>query len=35
MQALDASVSYRPLEAVQVKGRTAKMQIAEVAWAPK
>lgn len=35
MQALDASVTYRPLEAVQVKGRTAKMQIAEVAWAPK
>jgi class 3 adenylate cyclase len=35
MQALDASVSYRPLEAVQVKGRVAKLQIAEVAWAPK
>lgn len=35
MQALDASVSYAPLEAVQVKGRVAKLQIAEVAWAAK
>jgi adenylate cyclase len=32
MQALDASVNYRTLDAVHVKGRTAKMQIAEVAW---
>lgn len=35
MQALDASVGYRPLEAVQVKGRTSRLQIAEVHWAPK
>lgn len=35
MQALDASVSYTPLEAVQVKGRVAKLQIAEVAWTAK
>ena len=35
MQALDASVSYVPLEAVQVKGRVAKLQIAEVAWSAK
>ncbi len=33
MQALDASVAIRPLEAVQVKGRVAKLQIAEVSWA--
>ncbi|MFN7976913.1 MAG: adenylate/guanylate cyclase domain-containing protein [Vicinamibacterales bacterium] len=35
MQALDASVSYTPLDAVQVKGRAAKLQIAEVAWAAR
>jgi adenylate cyclase len=35
MQALDASVSYRPLEAVQVKGRAARLQIAEVIWAKR
>ena len=32
MQAVDASVDYIMLEAVQVKGRTAKLQIGEVAW---
>ncbi len=32
MQAVDASVNYIVLEAVQVKGRTAKLQIGEVAW---
>ena len=32
MQAVDASVNYTMLEAVQVKGRTAKLQIGEVAW---
>ena len=32
MQAVDASVNYAVLEAVQVKGRTAKLQIGEVAW---
>jgi adenylate cyclase len=32
MQAVDASVSYRVLDAVQVKGRAARLQIAEVAW---
>ena len=35
MQALDASVNYTPLEAVQVKGRTARMQIADVIWGAK
>jgi adenylate cyclase len=35
MQALDASVSYTQLEAVQVKGRTARMQIADVIWSAK
>ncbi|MGE0359203.1 MAG: adenylate/guanylate cyclase domain-containing protein [Vicinamibacterales bacterium] len=35
MQALDASVSYRPLDAVQVKGRAARLQIAEVNWAKR
>ncbi len=35
MQALDASVRYTLLDAVQVKGRTAKMQIGQVTWAPK
>jgi len=35
MQALDASVRFTLLDAVQVKGRTAKMQIGEVVWAPK
>lgn len=35
MQALDASVRYTLLDAVQVKGRTAKMQIGEVVWASK
>jgi adenylate cyclase len=35
MQALDASVSYTPLEAVQLKGRTARMQIADVIWSAK
>ena len=35
MQALDASVSYTVLEAVQVKGRLAKLQIGDVAWAKK
>ena len=32
MQAVDASVNYIVLEAVQVKGRTAKLQIGEVVW---
>ena len=32
MQAVDASVNYTVLEAVQVKGRAAKLQIGEVAW---
>ncbi len=32
MQAIDASVNYVVLDAVQVKGRSAKLQIAEVAW---
>ncbi|MGE0815887.1 MAG: adenylate/guanylate cyclase domain-containing protein [Vicinamibacterales bacterium] len=32
MQAVDASVTYQPLDAVHVKGRTARMQIAEVYW---
>jgi adenylate cyclase len=32
MQAVDASVNYAVLEAVLVKGRTAKLQIAEVVW---
>ena len=32
MQAVDASVNYAVIEAVQVKGRTAKLQIGEVAW---
>lgn len=35
MQALDASVSYTQLEAVQVKGRSARMQIAEVIWSAR
>jgi adenylate cyclase len=35
MQALDASVRYTPLDAVQVKGRTARMQIADVIWSAK
>lgn len=35
MQALDASVSYTLLEAVQVKGRSARMQIADVIWVAK
>ena len=35
MQALDASVGYRLLEAVQVKGRSSRLQIGEVTWAPK
>jgi adenylate cyclase len=33
IQALDASVDYTMLDAVQVKGRVARLQIAEVAWA--
>ncbi len=33
IQALDASVNYTMLDAVQVKGRVARLQIAEVAWA--
>jgi adenylate cyclase len=32
MQAIDASVHYTVLEAVQVKGRAARLQIAEVIW---
>ncbi len=32
MQAIDASVNYVGLDAVQVKGRVAKLQIAEVVW---
>ncbi len=32
MQAIDASVNYVVLDAVQVKGRSAKLQIAEVLW---
>ncbi len=32
MQAVDASVNYAVLEAVQVKGRTAKLQIGDVVW---
>jgi adenylate cyclase len=32
IQALDASVNYTMLDAVQVKGRVARLQIAEVAW---
>jgi adenylate cyclase len=35
MQALDASVRYTQLEAVQVKGRSARMQIADVIWSAK
>jgi class 3 adenylate cyclase len=35
MQALDASVTYTVLDAVQVKGRSAKLQIAEVPWERK
>ncbi len=35
MQALDASVAYKVLEAVQVKGRSARLQIAEVNWPKK
>ncbi len=35
MQAIDAGVTYTVLEAVQVKGRVAKLQIAEVAWAKR
>ncbi len=35
MQALDASVRYTLLDAVQVKGRAAKMQIGEVSWSPR
>lgn len=33
IQAVDASVNYTMLDAVQVKGRAARLQIAEVAWA--
>ena len=33
IQALDASVNYTMLDAVQVKGRVARLQIAEVGWA--
>jgi adenylate cyclase len=32
MQAVDASVTYALLDAVQVKGRAARMQIADVTW---
>ena len=32
MQAVDASVTYTVLDAVQVKGRVARMQIADVLW---
>lgn len=32
MQAVDASVTYTQLDAVQVKGRAARMQIADVIW---
>jgi adenylate cyclase len=32
MQALDAGVAYTVLDAVQVKGRAAKLQIGEVTW---
>jgi adenylate cyclase len=35
MQALDAGVSYTLLDAVQVKGRTARLQVAEVIWAKR
>ena len=35
MQALDATVSYDLLEAVQVKGRTGKLQIGHVRWTKK
>ncbi len=35
MQSLDATVTYAVLEAVQVKGRSGKLQIADVAWAKK
>lgn len=35
MQALDAGVAYTLLDAVQVKGRAAKLQIAEVVWAKR
>jgi adenylate cyclase len=35
MHALDASVSYVVLDAVQVKGRGAKLQIGEVTWTRK
>lgn len=34
MQVLDDSVRYRTLEAVQVKGRRARLGIAEVLWTP-
>ncbi len=35
MQALDAGISCTALEAVQVKGRTARLQVAEVIWAKR
>lgn len=34
MQAVDASVRYVQLDAVQVKGRSARLQIADVIWQP-
>lgn len=35
MQAVDASVRYTLLDAVQVKGRSARLQVAEVNWSAR